>query len=217
MGLLQQLLPRVAAGRSPFLPQIVNREVIFIHVPKAAGSSLKTELYGRPLGGHRSIAEFMAYDAGKTARYFKFCFVRNPWDRMLSAYTYLKTRTATSHRDRQFASAFLDQTDDINDFVATLEDRKYRKAVMSYDHFRPQSHWICLPGQDDHAMDFIGHFETMEVDLANLRARLDLPSNSLTRVRASQHAPYREAYSDQARDGVARLYAHDIALLEYEF
>ena len=217
LGLLQQALPRVAASRSPFLPEIVDRKVIFIHIPKAAGSSLKTELYGAPTGGHRRIVEYAAYDGPKTRDFFKVSFVRNPWDRLLSAYSYLKNRTATSYRDRSFASTFLDQTEDINAFVLALEDRKYRRAVMLYDHFRPQGHWICMPGARNHAMDFIGRFETMEADMAALRDRLALPPGAVAKTRASQHLPYREAYTRRARDLVADIYARDIALLDYSF
>ncbi len=98
------LLPRLLPGASPFKPGILETGVIFIHVPKAAGSSIKTEIYGKPQFGHRRIAEFYAYDRARTAAFFKFAFVRNPWDRMLSAFTYLRQDKGNSGRDRQIVA-----------------------------------------------------------------------------------------------------------------
>ncbi|MBW4710783.1 sulfotransferase family protein [Roseobacter sp. YSTF-M11] len=217
LPVLQMALPRVAPGKSPFLPPIIARRAIFIHVPKAAGTSLKIELYGAATGGHRTIGEYMAYDGARTRDFLKFCFVRNPWDRLLSAYSYLKQGQRASMRDKAFAARFLSDTQDINEFVLSLQDRALRRQVMVYDHFRPQSHWICLPGAKTHAMDFIGRFETLEEDTNRVREMLSLPLGGVEKIRPSDHAPYREAYTAQARRIVADLYAQDIALLEYEF
>jgi hypothetical protein len=52
---------------------------------------------------------------------------------------------------------------------------------MSYDHFRPQSYWTCLPGAPGHAMDFVGRFEAMEDGMAEIRARLNLPPAAAAR------------------------------------
>lgn len=216
-AVLNQVLPRVVPGRTPFSAQILERRVIFIHVPKAAGSSLKTEIYGAPGGGHRRIAEFAAYDRARTRDFFKCAFVRNPWDRLLSAYAYLQQGAGTSGRDNRFAREHLAQMADFQSFVRALETPAYAREVMRYDHFRTQCHWICMPGATGHALDFLGRFETLEADLARLRETLDLPSQEMPKVRPSQHSPYREAYDDRNRDIVARLYAQDIALLGYTF
>lgn len=215
--LLNPVLPRLVGGRTPFLPQVLAREVIFIHVPKAAGSSLKTEIYGAPGGGHRRIAEFAAFDLDRTRRFFKCGFVRNPWDRLMSAYFYLRQGEGTSGRDNRFAAAHLARHADFEGFVRALEDPGYRRAVMAYDHFRTQSHWICYPGQTSHALDFLGRFERFDEDLAALRSRLGLPERPAPRARPSRHPPYQEVYTPQSRDIVARLYAPDIALLGYRF
>lgn len=214
---LNLVLPYVAPQKSPWTPEIIAQNVIFIHVPKTAGSSLKEQIYGRELGGHRSLAEYMAYDRHRTSRCFKFCFVRNPWDRFLSAYSYLKQGKDCTYRDRQFAATYLAQTADINDFARALTDDIYRRQVMLYDHFRPQSHWICMPGRQDHGMDFIGRFEQLEDDMQSLRDRLDLPDTTLPKARKSRHDHYRAVYSDEARDMVMHLYQGDLDLLAYDF
>ncbi len=214
---LHPFLVRLAPASSPFLPQFLEKRLIFIHVPKAAGSSLKTSFYGKRGGGHRRIAEFMAYDPQKTQAFFKCAFVRNPWDRLLSAYSYLRQGNGTNRRDKTFTETYLDPHPSFEDFVLSLQVRSYRKAVMAYDHFRPQTYWLCLPGQKDHAMDFIGRFERMQTDLETLTERLNLPGGALEVGRTSQHRPYRQEYTEKTRRIVAEHYADDIALFGYEF
>ncbi len=215
-ALSRHVLP-LLPGTSPFGEMILQRQAIFIHVPKAAGSSIKTELYGKPLYGHRRIAEFFAYDPNKAARFFKFGFVRNPWDRLLSAHTFLMQGKGTNARDDRFAAEMLRPVGDFSDFVKALDVPRYRSAVLRYDHFRPQVDWICRPGQRDHALDFLGRFERIETDMAELRAKIGLPAQPLPHARPSRHSPFRDAYDTQTREIVAGIYAVDIALLGYAF
>ena len=217
LPLVRAVVPRIAPGSTPFLPAVLESRVIFVHVPKAAGSSVKAEIYGRPQGGHRSIAEFYAFDPDRAAAFFKFGFVRNPWDRLYSAHSYLVQRQGTSGRDRRFAEAMLRPRGDFAGFVAALEEPRYRRAVTRYDHFRSQAHWIRLPGQGGHALDFLGRFERMAEDMAEVRARVGLPERELGRTRTSDHAPYREAYTARMRDIVGEVYAEDVTLLGYGF
>jgi hypothetical protein len=204
-------------GSSPFEDGILRNKAIFIHVPKAAGSSIKTELYGKPMYGHRRICQFYADDPEKAAAFFKFAFVRNPWDRMLSAFSYLHQENGSTARDRDFARRHLKHHADFGAFMLALEDCDYRAEVMKYIHFRPQAVWICMPGEKTHAMDFLGRFETMEEDLSIVRERLGRETKPLTQVRPSKHVHYRDAYSDKARRLVEEIYADDIALLGYAF
>jgi hypothetical protein len=202
---------------SPFEEGILRNQAIFIHVPKAAGSSIIIQLYGKSMYGHRRIGEFYADDPEKAAAFFKFSFVRNPWDRMLSAFSYLHQENGSTVYDRDFSRKFLKPHADFNAFMLALEDLDYRAAVMKYIHFRPQARWICLPGEKTHAMDFLGRFETMEQDLAIVRERLGREAKPLAQVRPSKHLPYRDAYTDKTRRLIEEIYAEDIALLNYAF
>ena len=60
---------------------------VFIHVPKAAGSSIATALYGRRLG-HHPARRLMQEDPVGWAALERFSVLREPVSRFLSAYAY---------------------------------------------------------------------------------------------------------------------------------
>jgi len=68
-----------------------KRKTLFIHIPKCAGTSMESVLWNQSnpfcYGGHNTIADFFN-DGYDVSRFWKWCFVRNPWDRFVSSYEY---------------------------------------------------------------------------------------------------------------------------------
>ncbi|WP_448570995.1 sulfotransferase family 2 domain-containing protein [Trichothermofontia sp.] len=68
-----------------------DHRCIFFHIPKAAGISVAKSLFGSLGGGHVTAQRVVIiFSQHEFESYFKFTFVRNPWDRLLSAYNYIK-------------------------------------------------------------------------------------------------------------------------------
>ena len=67
----------------------LKRKVIFIHIPKSAGISLSTALYGKPLGHipFFAIRRFLGEDVGN---YYCFTYIREPKARFISAVNYAR-------------------------------------------------------------------------------------------------------------------------------
>lgn len=63
--------------------------IVFIHVPKVAGSSLSTALYGRRLG-HVRYYNIQTYAKRALETAPVFSVIRNPASRLISAYRYVK-------------------------------------------------------------------------------------------------------------------------------
>ena len=82
-------------------------QCIFVHIPKTAGMSICQSLFGNLAGGHATLADYqIIFAKHEFDNYFKFSFVRNPWDRVYSAYNFLKKGGATDF-DRQWAMPML--------------------------------------------------------------------------------------------------------------
>ena len=64
-------------------------KIIFIHIPKNAGISIEEALFDKKIG-HKSILQFESHNLKKYHEYFKFTVVRNPYDRLVSAFHFLK-------------------------------------------------------------------------------------------------------------------------------
>lgn len=116
-----------------------NHNVIFIHIPKTAGTSMeRREFLGS--GGHQTIHEFV--DEEGFADAFKFAFVRNPWERYISAWTQMNHGKPEK-------------------IVVTA-------PVI---HFRRQHEFIC-DEKGNILVDYVGRYETLLEDWAIICARL---------------------------------------------
>src|SRR5690242_8686296 len=73
------------------LRPFIRTNSIFVHVPKAAGVSIARALYGDLGMGHMTLAEYRTVFRQRAFdKMFKFAFVRNPFDRLHSAYHFLR-------------------------------------------------------------------------------------------------------------------------------
>lgn len=190
-----------------------KQKCIFIHVPKAAGTSINSTLYGRTLG-HYSALEIKSRFPNLFQRSFTFSFVRNPWSRCLSAYNFARAGKTNTMAIKN------------PDFYQREEFRSFKHFVMEWlpnqnlkkiDFvFRPQAIFIC-DENDNVMLDFVGHLESLERDIKYVEKALgrSLPVKKLNSVGASKS--YMEAYDDEMAQVVGSLYAMDIAKFNYSF
>lgn len=133
-------------------------------------------------------------------QYFKFAFVRNPYDRFVSYCAFMSRQNRRFELEPQAFMRYL------------IRDRPPVQHLL----FRPQHEVLCA---DDGSLlvDFVGRVEHMQRDYDHICARLGLPSTPLGRVNASQHRPYTSYYDDELHELVGAMYARDIALFGYQF
>ena len=117
-------------GRGVYSGYPNQYKCIFIHIPKAAGTAVTQALFG-PVSRHVPYFEYEKANPRKFKRYFKFAFVRNPWDRLVSTYFFLK-RGGLNEMDRQWAEKNLSVFDNFDSFVRgwVNEENIDRKSVV---------------------------------------------------------------------------------------
>jgi hypothetical protein len=214
---VQSILLRLLGGQyDPYSAWNREKRAIFVHVPRTAGTSLAR--VAATSRRHIPIARYAASDRAAFRDYFKFAFVRNPWDRLLSAFSIMNEAKTDPkwHRGRLWSLSHLRDFNDFETFVLALEAPKVRRSIMAYWHFRPQLDWLRLPRSSDVCMNFVGHFETLDEDFPRVAKRLDV-QEPLPVLNSSDHPPYHDAYSSKMRRIVEELYGADIRAFDYSF
>lgn len=197
-------------GRGVYAGWPDSNQTIFIHVPKTGGSSVAAAL-GIGVSRHVPWTEYVRANSGKFRRYFKFAFVRNPWDRLVSSYTFLK-QGGMNADDAAFAERHLARFTDFGDFVrhGLRED-----AIRRWIHFRPQTAFVCRE-DGSCVLDFVGRFESIRHDFGKIASRSGL-AVELSLTNRSHRYDYRRYYDDDTAEGVALHYAADACAFGYRF
>jgi len=200
---------------------------VFVHVPKTGGDSVTAALkpYAtRGLGGETASPEkhLAAWDIRQRyfamrnwPAYFSFAFVRNPWDWLHSDYWFCisKAPDVTQHPENHVQS-----------WVAKL----LRVQKMTFAEF-VRSEWTASPcrsycqeaGRD--MVSFIGCYENLQSDFAEVCRQIGLESTpplehrNSTIVSGRTRRHYREDYTPELRDLVAKRFAYDIDRFGYDF
>jgi hypothetical protein len=200
--------------------------LVFVQVPKVATTSMRAALAAFVAGAHEVDPDQVdARDAYVGERYelnaypaeirrisrdrFTFAFVRNPLERLYSAYVN-KVEDPVTHADvHLFDRHGISQGMSWPEFVRSVTALSDDRCDL---HLRSQHHFIMDRG--GLVVRFVGHFERLEDDWKALMDRFGLPE--LPKRNVSSHAPYAEAYTPELARAVAERYRRDIELLGYE-
>lgn len=189
-----------------------RRGAIFVHIPKCAGTSVAQAVFGQRKFAHRSVRDYQRmFSPAEFSAFYKFTVVRNPWDRLVSAWNFLRSERCPPG-DQSWVKRHLMPYETFEHFV---HDGLKRYPIRDFYMFRSQSSYLCLPGQDALLVDKICHFETLIDDLDGVFQALGAPAVPLRHLNVSRHADYRSYYSADSWDAVARTYLRDISILGY--
>jgi hypothetical protein len=189
---------------------------IFFHIPKGAGVSVCKSLYGNLAGGHYTARQYQrVFSKIDFDAYYKFTFVRNPWDRLFSAYTFLKAG-GFNDCDADWYQANLSHLNSFEDFVMNWLSRR---NILSYLHFKPQISFLQLYPHSKPVTDFIGYFENLNDDFLHVAQRVN-PRGQLSHLNKTNNetgASYLQHYSKEMIKKVGQVYNEDIKALGYSF
>ena len=189
-----------------------KKKQIFIHIPKTAGISVVKAFFGDvTLEGHRSVYFYKQVFGQDLSNFFTFTFVRNPWDRLYSAYKFLQKGGINIH-DKNAFDMYLSEYNDFEDFVLNGLNEK---ILCEITHFIPQFKFVC-DKNGAILVDYIAKFEDIENEI------LELNSLMKTKVKFEYHnvnikKSYTEIYSPEMIEVVKRIYKKDIDIFEYCF
>tara|TARA_R110000822_G_scaffold302891_1_gene427385 strand:+ start:870 stop:1529 length:660 start_codon:yes stop_codon:yes gene_type:complete len=138
--------------------------------------------------------------------YYKFTFVRNPWDMLVSVYEWGRMNFPELKSARW----------DFDTFVCNLCDFNKKMNFTSHRvHDCHQSLAMEINGKN--VFDYIGRFETLVNDFQEVREIMGLPRTPFSHANKSLRKDYREYYSDKAKKQVERIFKRDIDELNYSY
>jgi hypothetical protein len=152
--------------------------------------------------GHLSLRQVRPH-LGEAAfgSYFKFAFVRNPFDRFVSYCAFMMRGREDFQRWPQ----------------AVMRHFLFEQPPEDHILFQPQSTLLLAEDGRTLLTDQIGRVEDMQASYDAICARIGIASRPLDRVNASPRGDYRRYYDRALIDGVAARYARDLDLFGYGF
>ena len=199
------MLQAAAADRYSLAPAL-EAGVVFVHVPKTGGTAVARALYGTDGIGHRTALE-VRDEVGENAwrRAFSFAVVRDPVDRLASAFHYLAAG-GSNRLDARFRDRVLEGYSTLDAFVAGwLTARSSRTQV----HFRPQSDFV-LDATGAVAVDRLVRYDDLEDGYEAVRRETGV-GGPLRRANAGPPRPA-VRLGRRAADVVRSVYASDVDL-----
>ena len=191
--------------------------LLFIHVPKAAGTSINEVLYGRFMG-HVRATDVERWGSPALKSLPRFAITRNPWDRLVSAYRFLRRGEgiggrnaghvwrAEQYRRPEFASfdAF------VREWLARRDPEKLDVALQ------PQSLFVC-DGRGRLLVDQIGRYEDLDASYAAIRCMVRGLPKFADSNRSGPAVDYRTFYTPELAELVGSIYANDVETFAYSF
>jgi len=185
-----------------------KHKFLFIHIPRTGGTSIEEQFQyneAKEKNKHWNLNDWKNHlNDEDFDGYFKFAFVRNPWDVIVSKYL-----------DRGWYSSPIQGRGG--------EIGYYSGKSLKYflDHYQPAEHEHgdgLLDYFDPGQMDFVGRFENRVQDIEYISRKIGININSSTKARSHRHKKhYTEYYDDETRAIVAEKYAKAIEHFGYEF
>ncbi|RBW46957.1 hypothetical protein DS885_05470 [Psychromonas sp. B3M02] len=213
-----------------------SKQFVFVHVPKAAGTSVTNvlakyttykdlEIGGTHFGesiqpAYKNRFGLCKHSAASNIRnvigqdawdnMYKFSIVRNPYDRVISTYKFLLKWGGTPAPIKEKLESFKD----INEYVLSSmwEDSDGPDSI-----FRPQVFWLTdVNDRNKVIVDYVGKLETLDEDLARIMSQIEGVSVDVNESPQLNKTEGSYKLNEKAIEKINSFYARDFAFLGYK-
>ena len=175
----------------------------YIQINSKLKQYLKFSFYNHQFNDHEKALRIKETLGDSYDSYFKFAFVRNPWDWMFSHYMYT-IKNVRHYRHKFVKKNFKDFNEYVKYECNNEESKMYNQSSFIYD------------SSGRKIVDFVGKFENLSNDFQIICDKLNI-KESIPHVNQSNKENYRHHFSDCSKNLVRDFYARDIELFNYEF
>jgi len=191
-----------------------KHKCIFIHIPRTAGTSVEQSI--RPdwtFSDFHKEKHLLASTAKKLYseywdNYFKFSFVRNPWDRMVSMSKY----------SGFYGCNIIDGKLSIEQYIKKFAGAEVDPRSKSYgddSETIPNAVYLNILNED---VDFVGRFENLQEDYNTICSIIGCTNKLLHKEKgARKKKNYADFYTEATQKIVGEKYTKDIEYFNYKF
>jgi chondroitin 4-sulfotransferase 11 len=191
--------------------------IVFIHVPKAAGTSVSHALYGQ-FTGHIPARHVLALAPGIVGELPVFGVVRNPFSRIYSAYCFAVAgaglgagpKAGMYKPDRYKGPAFRSFDSFLVEWLVNQDIEKIDYVFRAQTYYTHSSDMVQIP-------QFVGRVEDMQKVESFVNSATGNQVSFEHHNRSGNGESYRDKYSQTGKDIVATLYKSDLDAYGYTF
>ena len=196
-----------------------EHKIIFVHIPKTGGTSIEKALKltsrenGYGVNKEKKAVQHYDYNeyryslgAEKFDKYYKFTISRNPYEKVISEFFWLKFK-AKLNEDNFQKKTF----DEYLDYCKHIVNNKLYKLSIFHDHFKPQ-HEFIYNNKDKLMINKILRFENFKYIkkfiLLKFKKNLQHDNNNNKKEKI--------ILTDEQKEKIYQIYHKDFILLKYD-
>jgi len=148
-------------------------------------------------------------------KFFKFTFVRNPYDRLVSAWSFFISCLKSINNDVNFETFVYRIVR--GEFKLLTKDKSSEDFINIEWHILPQTVHI-YDESGNLLVDFVGHLENFQSDLNKVCEKLKIRYFDVEKIRenSSNHSDYKDYYTPELKRMVYEHFKNDFKLLGYD-
>jgi hypothetical protein len=171
------------------------------HVALFHQSKFDIEEFKTRNNGHFSVQEIQPHLSEEIWNsYYKFTFVRNPWDRFVSAVVF-KNKQLQNHPE----------------LVQPFIEKFIHKPNFTQNIFYKPQYDYLVNQKGKQCMDFIGKTENMESDYHKICNHLGIPIEKIEVRNSTSRKQYQNVLSEKSKLKIEEIYKNDINEFGYSF
>jgi len=212
-----------------------KHKFIFFHSQKTGGTSITDAIFPH-LGEEDEVIGYNKYKKNSESSlykhsscltvhksmdidvyrdYFKFAFVRNPYDLFVSLYHWWQK--TPSWDDTSLLQTRLSKIENFEKFCRRYKQHK-KPYNFLYDDYLFNRQYKYFFFDDTPLCNFIGRYETLQEDYDKICKIIEMPPSTLKRLNTSEReTDYRVYYNENCIKYVKRKYRKELKTFNYKF